>query len=250
MFTEVPFLERFAMAASAGFRAVEFQFPYEWEVSAIQDQLVKHDLESVLFNLPPGNWPNGDRGLACRPGREAEFQASVETALSYAIPFRTRILHVMAGIVPPLEERQLSDIVYISNLRYAADRCASHSDLTLVIEAINTRDVPGYYLRTQAQAHDLCQAIGRPNVRMQMDLYHMQIAEGNLTATLRDYIASCAHIQIASVPGRHEPREGEIDFRYLFRLLDDLGYQGWVGCEYTPRETTVAGLGWLDWLQE
>ncbi|HYV36300.1 MAG TPA: 2-oxo-tetronate isomerase [Gemmataceae bacterium] len=244
MFNEVSFLERFAAAAAAGFRAVEFAFPYEFPVEKIAEQLNKHRLENVLFNLPPGDLAAGDRGTACLPGRQAEFRASVQTALGYALRLKTPRLHVLAGVVPQGADPTICKATFVDNLQYAAAEVAPHG-IMLMIEAINTRDIPGYYLNFQAQTHALMEEIGAPHVKMQMDCYHMQIMEGDIAMKLRKYMAHCGHVQIAGVPNRHEPDNGEVNYPYIFELLDSLGYGGWVGCEYRPAGKTVDGLGWL-----
>jgi hydroxypyruvate isomerase len=244
MFNEVPFLDRFGAAAEAGFQGVEFLFPYEYPVEALVERLGRHRLENVLFNLPPGNWSGGERGLTCLPGRRDEFRAGVETALAYANGLGTKRVHAMAGIAPaganPAELRE----AYVANLKYAASECARHG-ITLVIEAINTRDMPGFYLNTQQQAYEVLQEVNAPNLKMQMDCYHMQIMEGDLATKLRKYAPDCAHIQVAGVPERHEPDTGEVRYGYLFDLLDNIGYDGWVGCEYRPAANTADGLGWF-----
>jgi len=243
MFNEVPFTERFAAAAKAGFQGVEFLFPYALPPHEV-GHLLKHcALQNVLFNLPPGNWEAGERGIASLPGRESDFRESVAVAIEYAVALGTPRLHAMAGLLPTGADRQQHRIVYIENLRYAAQELARHGR-TLVIEPINTRDMPGFFLNSQAEAHAICETVGEPNLKVQMDLYHAQIVEGDLAIKLRKYIQGIGHIQIASVPERHEPDDGEVNYRYLFRLLDELKYDGWVGCEYRPRGRTEDGLGW------
>jgi len=247
MFNEVPFLERFGEAAHAGFRAVEFAFPYEYRMSEVVAQQQEHRLEVVLINAPPGDWAAGDRGLASLPGREHEFAASIANALQYAQALRCPRIHVMAGLVPDNAddaERDRRMRTYLRNLRFACSETAAHG-ITVTIEPINTRDVPGYLLTTQAQAHAVRSEIGARNLKVQMDLYHAQIVEGDLTEKLRRYLPHIGHIQIAGVPGRAEPDTGEINYGYLFKVLDDLRYDGWVGCEYRPAKSTTAGLAWL-----
>jgi hydroxypyruvate isomerase len=244
MFNEVSLLDRFSKAARAGFRGVEILFPYEFSPDDIVQQLKSNQLQNVLFNMPPGNWPEGDRGLAAVPGREGEFRKSVATAISYAKTLGTPCIHMMAGIPPSGADRARCRHLYVENLRYAARQFGALGR-TVVIEPINTRDVPGYFLNTQAEAHAIREAAGEPNVKVQMDLYHAQITEGDLTVKIRKYLPNVGHIQIASVPGRNEPDDGEVNYRYLFGLLDELGYQGWVGCEYRPKGVTEDGLGWL-----
>ncbi len=244
MFNEVPFPERFAAAARAGFTAVEFLFPYEYPPEDLAIRLRQHRLENVLFNLPPGNFAAGDRGLAAVPGREAEFRAAVARGIEYARHLGTPRVHAMAGIQPPGVDRTTCREVFVRNLRFAADELAARG-LTLVIEPINTRDMPGFFLTTQAEAHAICEEVGAANLLMQMDLYHAQIVEGDLATKLRNYVGGVSHIQIAGVPDRHEPDEGEVNYDYLLALLDDLGYAGWIGCEYRPRGRTEDGLEWL-----
>ena len=244
MFNEVPFAERFAAAARAGFKGVEFLFPYELRAPEVARLLRANALENALFNLPPGDWAAGERGLASLPGREADFRASVDFAVEYALALGTPTLHAMCGLLPAGADRAAHGAVYVENLRHAARALARHGR-TLVIEPINPRDMPGYFLNTQAEAHAVREAVGEPNLKVQMDLYHAQIVEGDLAVKLRRYLADIGHVQIASVPDRHEPDEGEVNYPYLFRLLDELGYRGWVGCEYRPRARTEDGLGWL-----
>lgn len=244
MFTERPFPERFAAAARAGFSGVEFLFPYDYPASEVARWLREAGLECALFNLPPGDFSSGERGIAALPGREAEFRGGVVQAIAYAEMLGTPTLHAMAGLLPAESERGRYRAVYLDNLRFAARALARH-DLTLVIEPINTRDIPGYFLNTQAEAHAICEAVGEPNLKVQMDFYHAQIVEGDLSVKLKTHFSGIGHVQIASVPDRHEPDEGEVDYRHLFRLLDELGYAGWVGCEYRPRGRTEDGLGWF-----
>ena len=244
MFTEVPFLERFGAAARAGFSAVEFLFPYDYAPEVIAAELKTHRLANVLFNLPPGDFAAGERGLASIPGREAEFAASVERALLYAQALGTPRVHVMAGLLPASADRETHRAAYVANLRRAAE-AGARAGVTMLIEPINTRDIPGYFLNTQADAHAIREDVGAPNLKVQMDLYHVQIVEGDIAVKLRRYMPHVGHIQIAGVPERHEPDIGEVNYPYLFRLLDQLGYDGWIGCEYRPANGTVAGLGWL-----
>lgn len=244
MFTEHPFPQRFGAAARAGFEAVEFLFPYAWPAGDIAAWLAESRLRNVLFNLPPGDWEAGERGIASLPGREAEFASSVEQALDYARVLGTPRLHVMAGLLPEGADRAAHRALYVANLRHAARRAAAQG-IGLLIEPINGRDMPGYLLQTQADAHAVCDAVGAPNLQVQMDLYHAQIMEGDLTTKLRRHIGRIGHIQIASVPDRQEPAGGELNVAHLFAELDALGYTGWVGCEYRPRGRTEDGLDWL-----
>lgn len=244
MFNEVTFTQRFYAAANAGFNAVEFLFPYDYDPQELAQLLTDNHLQNVLFNLPPGDWNSGQRGLAALPGREEEFRTSVTLALEYAQVLRTPRLHVMAGVVPAGINLQLCHETYCQNLIYAAKEANKHS-IELLIEPINTRDMPGYFLNFQEQAHAILQAVGESNLKVQMDFYHAQIMEGDLSSTLIQHIDDIGHIQIASVPDRNEPDDGEVNYPYLFALLDQLGYQGWVGCEYRPRGRTEDGLKWL-----
>jgi len=244
MFNEVPFPERFQRAADAGFEAVEFLFPYDHTPTEVAGWLAAAGLQNVLFNMPPGDWAKGERGLAALPGREAEFRAGVAKALDYAAALGTKRLHAMAGLVPEGADRDACRETYVANLKHAAEALGRHG-LTLVIEPINTRDIPGFFLNTQAEARAVIEAVGAPNLKIQMDFYHAQIVEGDLAMTLRKNLDLVGHTQIAGVPDRHEPDEGEVNYPYLFGLLDELGYDGWVGCEYRPRGKTEDGLGWL-----
>jgi hydroxypyruvate isomerase len=244
MFNEVPFLDRFSAAAAAGFRAVEYLFPYEHPPQEIGKRLRQHQLENVLFNLPPGDWAAGERGITCIPGREGEFRAGVEKALTYAISLGVRRLHAMAGLALANADPEALKATYIANLRYAAEKFAPHG-ITLLIEAINTRDMPGFYLNTQAQSYAACCAVNLPNIKMQLDFYHTQIMEGDLETKLRKYTPYWGHMQVASVPKRNEPDSGEVNYPYLFRVIDEIGYDGWVGCEYRPAGKTLDGLAWL-----
>jgi hydroxypyruvate isomerase len=243
MFQEVGFLERFALAAAAGFRGVEYLFPYDFSAADIAARLKEHRLTQALFNLPPGDWSKGERGLAALPGREQDFAAGLERALDYAQATGCKRLHAMAGLWPEGRDRGEGNAVYVQNLRRAADRAATH-DITLVIEPINTRDIPGYFLNTTGQAMAVLKEVGRDNVKLQLDLYHCQIMEGDLAMHVRRLAGAYAHVQIAGVPERHEPDRGEVNYAYLLDLLDEVGYAGWVGCEYRPAGETRSGLGW------
>jgi hydroxypyruvate isomerase len=245
MFNEVPFLERFAAAGAAGFEAVEFLFPYDHAPEEVAARLAAARLKSALFNLPPGDWNKGERGIAALPGREEEFRVGVATALRYARALGTPTLHAMCGLVPAGADRAAARRTYVENLRFAARELAAH-DLTLVVEPINGRDMPGYFLQTQGDAHAIREEVGAPNLLVQLDLYHAQIVEGDLSVKLRRWIDQIGHVQIASVPDRHEPDGGEVSYPHLFALLDELGYPGWVGCEYRPAKGTVEGLGWFE----
>ena len=250
LYPELAFLDRFAAAARDGFKAVEFLFPYAWEASEIAARLQAHGLQQVLFNAPPGDWDAGERGLACLPGREADFRAGVHRALDYARALACPRLHVMAGLIPKGASFELLRPVYVDNLHWAALEAARHG-IDVLVEPINPRDMPRYFLNRQEQAHAVLAEVALPNLKVQMDLYHCQIVEGDVASKLRQYLPSgnIGHIQIAGVPERHEPDIGELNYPYLFSLLDELGYKSWVGCEYRPSRGmepggTTAGLGW------
>jgi hydroxypyruvate isomerase len=244
LFNELDFLDRFGAARAAGFDAVEFLFPYAFEPERIAARLQRYGLELVLHNLPAGDWAAGERGLACDPRRSAEFADGVGLAIDYARELGVRRLHCLAGKLPPKVSRERAHAAYVANLRHAAARCAEHG-IALLIEPINDRDIPGYFLTGTAQAAAVIAEVGAPNLFLQYDIYHMQRMEGELADTLRRYLPLIRHIQLADVPGRHQPGTGEINFPFLFRLLDELGYDGWVGCEYLPQGETAASLGWL-----
>jgi hydroxypyruvate isomerase len=243
IFQEVGFLDRFAAAAACGFKGVEYLSPYDHPPEVIAEQLNRHGLEQALFNMPPGDWAAGERGIGALPGREQEFREGVETALVYAKGTKCRILHAMAGLWPQARDRAEAERVYIANLRLAADRLAGEG-LTLVIEPINNRDIPGYFLNTTTQAMSIIERVGRSNLKLQLDLYHVQIMEGDLAHRIRALAGHYPHVQIAGNPGRHEPDVGEINYPFLFDLFDELGYAGWIGCEYRPKGETKVGLGW------
>ncbi len=243
MFTEVPFLERFTAAAHAGFRAVEFLFPYDYAPSEISARLQQHGLTQALFNLPPGDWEKGERGQGILPGREQAFADSLELAISYAKALKCQQVHCMAGIAPTGVARETLNEIFIANLRHAAARLAKEN-VRALIEPINYYDIPGYFLNTQAQARDIIDRVGSDNLFLQQDLYHCQIMEGNLAQKIKDYRDIARHYQIAGTPGRHEPNVGEINYPFLLDLIDELSYEGFVGCEYRPKGETRAGLGW------
>jgi hydroxypyruvate isomerase len=244
LFNEVPFMERFAAAASAGFQGVEYLFPYGEDKDAIADALRTNGLQNVLFNLPPGDWAAGERGLGALPGREQDFRDGLEAAIEYALAAGTTRLHALAGIVPAGADLSACNQTFIQNLRHACERLAPHG-ITLLIEPINNRDMPGYFLNYQQSAHALLEQVGAPNLKVQMDFYHAQIMEGDIISTFRKYSPNIGHVQIASVPDRHEPDLGELNYPWLFAMMDEAGYDGWIGCEYRPREGTTAGLGWM-----
>lgn len=249
LFNEVPFLDRFALAREAGFDGVEFLFPYAYEAQQLAERLRRHQLQLVLFNLPCGDWNAGDRGMACDPRRLDEFRSGVDTALEYALELGVSQLHCMAGKLPAGLAPDRARATYIDNLRYAADKLAPHN-ISLLIEPINHYDMPGYLLNTSAQAADIIAEAGCPNLFLQYDIYHMQRMEGELANTIRTRLPLIRHMQIADTPGRHEPGTGEINYRFLFRHIDELGYDGWLGCEYLPAGDTLAGLGWRTALTE
>jgi hydroxypyruvate isomerase len=241
MFNEVPFLDRFEAAAAAGFRGVEYLFPYDHPADEVAARLRGAGLAQALFNMPPGDWNAGERGLASLAGREAEFAAGIERALAYAQALDCPMVHPMAGFAADDDER--ANATYVANVRAAADAFAGVGR-RIVIEPINHRDMPGYFLHTTAQAASLIATIDRPNVALQLDLYHAQISEGDLEKKIRALAPITAHVQIAGNPARHEPNVGEVNYDYLLGVLDDVGYAGWIGCEYRPAGDTAAGLGW------
>ncbi|MEO8525762.1 MAG: 2-oxo-tetronate isomerase [Caldimonas sp.] len=246
MYVEHPFLDRFAAAAADGFTAVEFLFPYEWPAATLAAALKQHGLQQVLFNAPPGDFANGERGIGCLTGRESEFRSGFERALDYAAALGCPRLHVMAGLVPQGSTRDALRATYLSNLAWAA-RKADDAKVDVLIEPINTRDIPGYFLNRQDEAHAVLAEVDAPRLKVQMDLYHCQIVEGDVAMKLRKYLpgGGVGHLQIAGVPARHEPDLGELNYPYLFEVIDELGYEGWIGCEYRPVAATPAGLGWL-----
>ena len=246
LYTEHDFLDRFAAAAADGFTAVEYLFPYAHPAAVLAQRLADHGLQQVLFNAPPGDWDAGERGLACLPGREAEFRDCLQRALAYAAALASPRVHVMAGLAPAGADRAALRATYVANLAWAAPLAAAQG-VDLLIEPINTRDIPGFFLNRQDEAHAVLADVGAPNLKVQMDLYHLQIVEGDLTAKLRQYLPTgrVGHLQIAGVPLRHEPDRGEVHFPHLFDVIDALGYSGWIGCEYRPQAGTSAGLGWL-----
>jgi hydroxypyruvate isomerase len=244
MFNEKPFLDRFDAAARAGFKGIEFLFPYDHPAAEIRRRLDANGLTQALFNMPPGDWGKGERGLAALPGRQAEFRDGVKAALDYAEALGCKLVHCMAGIVPTDVAPVTAGAVYAANLDWAAE-LAQRSDVKIVIEPINHRDMPGYFLNTQAQGAAFVEAIGRERLGLQFDIYHVQVTEGDVTKRMEQHMPLIAHMQIADVPARNEPGTGEIGWEFVFRRMDELGYRGWVGCEYRPKGETDAGLGWL-----
>ncbi|CAB3688718.1 Hydroxypyruvate isomerase [Achromobacter denitrificans] len=243
MYTEHPFLDRYAAAARDGFSGVEFLFPYEFAAAELKSRLEEHGLTQALFNAPPGDWAAGERGIASLPGREGEFERGFDQALEYAAALGNRSLHVMAGLIRPEQDRAAHREAYLKNLAAAA-RAAASAGITVVIEPINTRDIPGFFLNRQDEAQAVCAEVGAANLKVQFDIYHCQIVEGDIAVKLQRDMAGIGHIQIAGVPDRHEPDLGELNYPYLFERIDALGYAGWIGCEYRPKAGTSAGLGW------
>ena len=244
LFTEVDFLDRFERASRIGFKAVEFLFPYAYEAGRLADLLKKYNLEQVLINMPAGKWDAGERGIAALPDRKAEFEDGVDNAIRYAKALDCKQVNCLAGITLPNVPSEIVHETIVANLRFAA-RALEREGIRLLVEAINTRDMPGFHLYRTADARSLIQEVNHPNLFYQYDIYHMQVMEGDLTATIRDNIKIIGHIQVADNPGRHEPGTGEINFPNLFRSIDETGYTGYVGCEYKPLTTTEAGLDWV-----
>jgi hydroxypyruvate isomerase len=244
LFTAVEFPARFGRAAAAGFTAVEFMFPYAWAREVLADRLAHHRLKVVLHNLPAGDWDAGERGIACLPGREGEFQDGVGQAIEYATALGCRRLNCLAGIAPAGLGPELWRATLVANLQFAA-AATERAGIQLLVEPLNNRDVPGFCLTGTRGALDLIAAVDHPNLALQYDVYHMQRMEGDLISTLQAHIGKIGHVQIADNPGRHEPGTGEINFTNLFAAIDAAGYTGWIGCEYHPRGGTEAGLGWM-----
>ncbi len=255
LYPELDFLDRFEAAARDGFEAVEYLFPYDHDPKELAARLRGNGLQQVLFNAAQGNWDAGERGLACLPGREADFRAGITQALRYAEALGCPRLHVMAGLVPPGMERAALRPTFVANLRWAADQ-AARQGVRVLMEPINTRDIPGFFLNRQDHAHELVEEIGAANAQVQFDLYHCQVVEGDLAMKIRQYLPTgrVGHFQIAGVPQRHEPDVGELNYGYLLDVIDEVsaacGWDGWVGCEYRPARGaapggTSAGLGWL-----
>jgi hydroxypyruvate isomerase len=244
MFNEVAFLERFGAAARAGVRGVEFLFPYEFPAAQIREQLDKHKLKMVLFNMPPGDFAAGDRGMACDPAKVGQFQENIGKAVEYARALDCGMLHCMAGLKPRGVSEEKMRETYIANLQLAG-RELGKDKIKLLIEAINTHDIPGFYLNTSSQALDIMHYADVPNLQFQYDIYHMQIMEGDLAPTIEKNLAKIGHMQLADTPGRNEPGTGEINYPFLFGFFDRIGYKGWIGCEYRPAGKTEDGLGWL-----
>ncbi|MBU3549061.1 hydroxypyruvate isomerase [Polynucleobacter sp. P1-05-14] len=244
LFNEVPFMERFEKAAKSGFQAVEFLFPYSFSAEDIKQNLEQNKLKLVLHNLPAGDWEAGERGIACLPDRVAEFQEGVAKAINYAKALDVKQLNCLAGKIPAGADKELLHKTFISNLRYAATEL-KNANIKLLIEPINTFDIPGFYLSRTQQALDILNEVGSDNLFIQYDIYHAQRMEGELCKTIDANLSKIAHIQLADNPGRNEPGTGEINYPHLFQFIDSIGYQGWIGCEYKPSSNTEAGLGWI-----
>ncbi|MEC5319533.1 2-oxo-tetronate isomerase [Brenneria populi subsp. brevivirga] len=250
LFTDLPFIDRFNAAAEAGFAAVEYLFPYEYPAALLAEKLRENGLKQVLFNTAPGNTAAGEWGVAALPGRQDEARRDIDAALEYALALACPSVHVMAGVVPDGADRDRYRQTFIENLRYAADKFAPHG-VNIMIEALSAKVKANYLFASQYQALELVNRIERPNVYIQLDFFHAQIVDGGLTQIIHHLGDRIGHIQIASVPARHEPDEGEINYPFLFDELDRVNYGGWIGCEYNPRGDTVAGLGWAKpWLKE
>ena len=243
LFGELPFLDRFAAAKAAGFSGVEYLFPYDFEKAVLREHLQQYGLTQVLHNLPAGNWAAGERGIAILPDRVDEFRDGVLRAIDYAKALDCRQVNCLAGVAPAGADVFELNEVLLNNLRFAADALARER-IRLLIEPINTRDIPGFFLNRTEQAIQIISDVKSDNLFVQYDIYHMQVMEGDIAPTLRKHLARIAHVQLADNPGRNEPGTGEINYPFLFRHLDEIGYRGWVGCEYKPKTTTVEGLGW------
>jgi hydroxypyruvate isomerase len=242
LFTELPFLDRFEAAAKAGFTAIEFLFPYDYDQQQIADLLHAHTLQLILHNLPAGNWATGERGIAAHPARVGEFRDGVGRAIEYATALKVPQLNCLAGIVD--SDAGEARETLIENLRFAAEQLQA-AGLRLLLEPVNTRDIPGFFVNRTDQAIAILNDVGHANLRLQYDIYHAQVMEGNLAETIQTNFARIGHLQLADNPGRHEPGTGEINYDFLFRHIDKLGYDGWIGCEYKPAATTLGGLHWL-----
>lgn len=243
LFNEVSFLDRFAAAKAAGFSGVEYLFPYEFEKALLGELLEQYGLSQVLHNLPAGNWGAGERGIAILPDRVAEFRDGVQHGIDYAKVLDCRQLNCLVGVAPADADPSELRSVLIENLRFAADVLARHR-IKLLIEPINIRDIPNFFLNRTEQAVEIISEVKSQNLFIQYDIYHMQVMEGDIAPTLKKHLAHIAHVQLADNPGRNEPGTGEINYPFLFRHLDEIGYRGWIGCEYKPKTTTMQGLGW------
>ena len=245
LFNEAPFLDRFELAAQAGFDAVEFLFPYPYAIADIKARLDEHHLKLVLHNLPAGDWDKGERGIACLPDRTVEFREGVSRTIEYAIGLGVKQVNCLIGKVPAHADLLEVDATVISNLSFAA-KALSMAGIRLLIEPINTFDIPSFYLNRTDQAIDLIDRVGSDNLWLQYDIYHAQRMEGEIAQTITKHLPRISHIQLADNPGRHEPGTGEINYPFIFNHLESLGYKGWIGCEYKPRGTTHEGLNWLE----
>lgn len=244
LFSEVPFLDRFEQAARAGFKAVEFLFPYPFEKRALVQALQANGLIQVLHNMPAGDWDAGERGIACHPDRVAEFKDGVDRAIDYAQALNCPQVNCLAGKVPKGVSREAAQATFVANLRFAAAKLKM-AGIRLLIEPINSYDIPGFFLNRTDQAKSLIDEVGSDNLFIQYDMYHAQRSEGELAATVKKYLTHIGHIQLADNPGRNEPGTGEINYAFMFKHLDAIGYQGWIGCEYKPASETQVGLGWI-----
>jgi len=244
LFNESPFMERFEKAAQSGFQAVEFLFPYAFSAQEIKQKLEENNLKLVLHNLPAGDWDAGERGIACLPDRVTEFEAGVTKAIEYAKELGVKQLNCLAGKIPAGADLDLLRKTFVSNLRYASAELKK-ANIKLLIEPINTFDIPGFYLSKTQQAVEIINEVGSDNLFIQYDIYHAQRMEGELANTMEKNLSKIGHIQLADNPGRNEPGTGEIYYGYLFKFIDRIGYQGWIGCEYKPATNTEAGLGWI-----
>ena len=244
LFNEVDFMDRFEAAANAGFKGVEYLFPYAYPKEQLGERLQKYGLTQVLHNLPAGDWAGGERGIATIPGREGEFQDGVGTAIEYATALGCKQVNCLAGIPPKDAAAEKVRATFVSYLKFAAEKLAA-AGIRLLIEPCNSRDIPGFYLNRSRQALDIIDEVGSSNLLLQYDIYHMQIMEGDLAPTIERNLAAIAHMQLADNPGRNEPGTGEINYPFLFDFIDRVGYQGWIGCEYKPKGNTVAGLVWV-----
>ncbi|WP_107851236.1 hydroxypyruvate isomerase [Oceanimonas marisflavi] len=244
LFTEVDFLDRFDAAAKAGFKGVEYLFPYDFAADEIKAKLEANGLTQVLFNLPAGDWNGGERGIACHPDRVEEFKAGVDKAIEYAKVLGNTQVNCLAGIQPAGVAYEEAEATFVANLKYAAEKL-KEAGIKLIAEAINTRDIPGFFLNNTQQALDIIEKVGSDNLAFQYDIYHMQIMEGDIIPTMEKNLGIINHIQLADNPGRHEPGTGELNYHNIFAFLDKAGYDGWIGAEYKPATTTEEGLGWL-----
>lgn len=243
LYNEIDFLDRFEAAAKSGFTGVEYLFPYAYSKEQLAELLHTHGLTQVLHNLPAGDWAKGERGVACLPDRVGEFQDGVGRAIEYAKALGCAQLNCLSGIAPSGVDPEKVRATFVANLRFAADKLAL-AGIKLLIEPINTFDIPGFFLSRTKQALDVIRDTGSSNVFVQYDIYHMQRMEGELASTIKAHLPQIAHLQLADNPGRNEPGTGEINYRFLFGFLDAIGYDGWIGCEYKPKENTIDGLGW------